>query len=142
MPQPFQRPIGLQVSDTAKVVSRSFEQALAEAGGSLPTWLVLLSLRSGRGNTQRELAEAVGIRGATLSHHLDGLEKAGLVARRADPHNRRIQRVELTTEGEQAFDRLRKVAVGFDRRLRDGIAEDEVESLRSLLERLRENVAE
>jgi len=140
MPPPSKRPIGLQLGDTSKRVSRAFEDAMAEAGGSVPTWLVLLSLRAGRGNTQRELADAVGIRGATLSHHLDGLEKAGLVARRADPGNRRIQRVELTPDGEAAFDRLRKVAVGFDQRLRKGLDEAEVDALRATLERLAANV--
>ena len=102
---------------------------------------MLLSLRAGRGNTQRELADAVGVRGATLSHHLDGLEREGLVARRPDPDNRRIQRVELTPGGEQAFDRLRKVAMAFDQRLRQGLDEAEVDALRDTLERMQGNVA-
>lgn len=136
-----QRPIGLQLTESSKRISRAFEDALGQAGGSLPTWLVLLSLRAGRGGTQRELAEAVGVRGATLSHHLDALEKSGLVARRPDPENRRIQRVELTPAGEQAFDRLRHVAVAFDARLREGLGEDQIDSLRETLERMAANVA-
>jgi MarR family transcriptional regulator for hemolysin len=63
------------------------------------------------------------------------------VARRADPANRRVQRVELTPDGEAAFDRLRKVAVGFDQRLRKGLDEAEVDALRATLERLAANVA-
>ena len=54
-------PIGLQVQRTAKALNRAFDQALAEAGGSLPTWLILLSLKTRRWETQRELAAAVGI---------------------------------------------------------------------------------
>ena len=49
--------------------------------------------------------------------------------------------MELTPDGEQAFDRLRKVAMGFDRRLRDGLDEDEVDALRATLERMQDNVA-
>jgi len=142
MTPPFKRPIGLQLGESSKRISRAFEDALAEAGGSLPTWLVLLSLRAGRGDTQRELADAVGIRGATLSHHLDGLEKAGLVTRRADPQNRRVQRVELTSAGEEAFDRLRAVAMAFDKRLRRGLDDAEVDALRDTLARMSANVVD
>src|SRR5919202_6065709 len=95
---PRPEPIGLHVARVAKSLNRAFEAALADAGGSLPTWLILLSLKAGRWGTQRELAEAIGIRGATLTHHLDGLERDGLVRRRRDPSNRRVQLVELTRE--------------------------------------------
>ena len=38
-------PIGLQLSRVAKTVSAAFEAALTSAGGSLPTWLILLNLK-------------------------------------------------------------------------------------------------
>ena len=142
MPRPRQEPIGLYVSRTAKSLSRAFEEALAEVGGSLPTWLVLVSLKSRTWATQRELAQALGIEGATLTHHLDGMERAGLVTRTRDPENRRQQKVELTKEGDAAFHRMRQAASGFDERLRSGLADGEVEQLRELLDRLRANVVD
>ena len=36
-----------------------------------------ISLKSGQLASQRELAEAVGIQGATLTHHLNAMESAG-----------------------------------------------------------------
>jgi MarR family transcriptional regulator, transcriptional regulator for hemolysin len=137
---PRSEPIGLYVARVAKALNRAFEAALADAGGSLPTWLILLSLKSGRWGTQRELAEAIGIRGATLTHHLDGLERGGLVSRRRDPSNRRVQVVELAAAGEELFERLREAALAFDARLRDGIGERDLERLRQLLGRLGANV--
>ena len=125
----------------AKVLNRAFEEELAEAGGSAPTWLILLSLKSGRPETQRELAKAVGIQGATMTHHLDALEKAGLVTRSRDPENRRVQRVELTAEGDAALHRLRKVAMKFDQRLREGLSEKELGQLSELLDRLAANAS-
>ena len=138
--RPPTEPIGLQVQRVAKSLHRAFDDALAEEGGSLPTWLILVSVKSGRPGTQRELAAAVGIRGATLTHHLASLERDGLVSRRRDPDNRRVQVVELTDAGEALFDRLRQAAVAFDARLRDGLSEGELEHLRSLLDRLARNV--
>lgn len=137
---PTQEPIGLEVTRTARQLSRAFDAALADAGGSLPTWLVLVSLKSQRHAMQRELADAVGIEGPTLTHHLNRMEGEGLVRRTRDPNNRRIQRVELTDEGEAAFQRLRGTVVAFDRRLRAGLSPDELTVLRGLLGRLRSNV--
>jgi MarR family transcriptional regulator for hemolysin len=129
------------VQRVAKLLNRAFEDELAAAGGSLPTWLILVSLKSGRPETQRELAKAVGIQGATMTHHLDALERTGLVTRTRDPSNRRVQRVELTDEGEATFDRLRKVAMKFDQRLRSGLSEDELEQVGQALDKLAKNVS-
>ncbi len=139
---PTQEPIGLEVSRTARQLGRAFDVALADAGGSLPTWLVLVSLKSRRYAMQRELANAVGIEGPTLTHHLNRMERDGLVRRTRDQNNRRIQRVELTAEGEAAFHRLRGAVAAFDRRLRMGISADELAALRGLLNRLRSNVGQ
>jgi MarR family transcriptional regulator, transcriptional regulator for hemolysin len=133
-------PIGLHLTRAARTVSRAFDAALSEAGGSLPTWLILISVKSRTLGNQRELADAVGIRGATLTHHLNSLESAGLVRRRRDPDNRRIQQVELTDTGEDAFHRMRAAAVDFDRRLRRGLTEADLAAMADLLDRLVANV--
>jgi MarR family transcriptional regulator, transcriptional regulator for hemolysin len=134
-----QLPVGLLVSRTAKALDRALDDALAAVGGSTATWLVLSSLKSGEHRTQGALAEAVGVRQPTLTHHLDGMTRAGLVRRERDPGNRRVQQVTLTEEGEQLFLRLRRAAAAFDGRLRAGLDDDEVGALRRLLAQLVEN---
>ena len=141
MPRPAHQPLGLHLTRISRTVSRAFDDALAQAGGSLPVWLVLISLKSRPLASQRELAEEVGIQGATLTHHLDTMESAGLVTRRRDPANRRLHLVELTPVGDALFLRLRDAAAAFDRRLRGGLSEDEVGQLEALLTRLRDNVS-
>lgn len=142
MPPPFAGPpIGVQLTTTSRVVSRAFDAALAAEDGSVPIWQVLLALKTRPTANQRELAAAVGIGGATLTHHLDGMETSGLVTRRRDPANRRMHLVELTPLGETAFRRLRDVAIAHDRRLRDGIPEEDLEVVRRTLTRMQENVA-
>lgn len=132
-------PVGLLVSRTARALDRAFEAALAAVGGSTSTWLVLSSLKASPRRTQGELAEAVGVRQPTLSHHLDGLERAGLVTREREPGNRRVQRVAVTEAGEQLFLRMRRAAAAFDGRLKAGLDDDEVSELRRLLGQLVEN---
>ena len=140
MPRPARPPIGLHLARTARSVSRAFDDALAQAGGSVPVWLVLISLKSQPVRNQRELAEAVGVREATLTHHLNSMDERGLITRRRDPANRRVHLVELTEAGEAAFQRLRGAATAFDQRLRAGLSGDEVSQLEALLGRLAANV--
>ena len=137
--RPFRIPIGLQLTQASRVVSQAFEQALEEAGGTLPVWLILLSLKIRRPENQRELAEAVGVSEATLTYHLNALDTRGLVSRRRDTQNRRIHVVELTEAGEEAFVRLQQAAVAFDARLRKGFTDTDVETLSNLLGRLAGN---
>src|ERR1700677_3046965 len=130
----FRVPIGLRLAQVARTVERAFDEALAEAGGSLPVWLVLLNLKIRRPASQRELAEAVGVREATLTHHLNSMDAEGLITRRRDTTNRRIHVVELTDVGEETFLRLRTAAMAFDQLLRAGITEQELVSLEDVLD--------
>jgi MarR family transcriptional regulator for hemolysin len=132
-------PIGLAVTATAKALSRAFDDALAAVGGTTPTWLVLRAAMSTEVATQGELAAAIGVRQPTLTHHLDGLERAGLVTRTRDPGNRRVQRIAVTEAGEQLFLRLRRAAAAFEGRLHAGLDDDDVITLRTLLTQLEEN---
>ena len=141
MGRPAREPLGLYLTRVSRTISRAFDDALAEAGGSLPVWLVLISLKRGKLASQRELADAVGIQGATLSHHLNAMESAGLVTRHRDPRNRRLHVVELTPAGDALFARLREVAFAFDQRLRAGLTGPHVDQLEALLARLRDNVS-
>jgi MarR family transcriptional regulator for hemolysin len=140
MRAPLRPPIGMKLARTAKAIGRAFDDALAAAGGSLPIWLVMLSLKTRQLGNQRQLAEAVGIEGATLTHHLNAMEANGLVTRRRAPDNRRVQLVELTEAGETLFVRLRSAAVAFDQRLRAGVPDADIAVLDQLLDRLEANI--
>jgi MarR family transcriptional regulator for hemolysin len=140
--RPARTPIGLELARAARTVSRAFDDALAEAGGSLPVWLVLLNLKTRQLSKQRDLAEAVGVREATLTHHLNAMDSQGLVTRTRDPANRRVHVVELTPAGEAAFLRLAEAATAFDRKLRDGLNDADLDGLTALLGRLASNVAD
>jgi MarR family transcriptional regulator for hemolysin len=138
--QPTGPPIGLKLARAARLVSRAFDETLGAAGGSLPVWLVLLNVKIRPTATQRELAAAVGVREATLTHHLNSMEAAGLLSRRRDEANRRVHIVELTEAGEASFRRLRKAALAFDRQLCRGIADEQADVLAQVLDRLVANI--
>jgi MarR family transcriptional regulator for hemolysin len=132
-------PIGLQLAHASKAVNRAFDAALAAEGGSLSTWVILFAIQTERLRNQRELAAAVGIQGATLTHHLNGMEADGLLSRRRDPGNRRIHLVALTEKGENLFHRLAAASAAFDQKLRTGLPDSDIRVLEQLLGRLRDN---
>jgi MarR family transcriptional regulator for hemolysin len=140
VPEPFPMPIGLRLNQAARAVERAFDKALAEAGGTLPVWLILLNLKIRKPANQRELAEAVGVREATLTHHLNAMDARGLITRTRDAANRRFQVVTLTEAGEAAFLRLRSAAMTFNARLSAGLTDADLATLGALLGKLAANV--
>ena len=139
MPRPTGMPIGLRLADVARDVGRAFDEALTSVGGSRPVWMVLLALKSGAAASQQQIADHIGIRGATLTHHLSGMEERGLVVRTREPGDRRTQVVRLTDQGETLFVAMAGAAQEFDSRLRTGLKAAEIAQLDALLQRLHAN---
>lgn len=138
--RPRGTPIGLQLARASKTVGRAFNDALVEAGGSLPAWLILTTLRGGAHASQHELARAIGIEGPTLTRHLDQLEAAGLVRRVPHPDDRRAVRVEPSEAGLELHGRLLEVVIAFNRRLTEGLSQNDLDALRRTLDALEANV--
>ncbi|HEX3620820.1 MAG TPA: MarR family transcriptional regulator [Acidimicrobiales bacterium] len=139
--QPEIQPIGLDVTSTGRVLSRAFNDALVAAGGSLPQWLVVMALKRGEHAMQRDIAAAIGIEGATLTHHLNRMEADGLVRRERVAGDRRSQLVALTPAGEALFRTLLAAVIAFDGQLRAGVSDRELATMRRLLARLRINAS-
>lgn len=141
MTMPTRPAIGMELFRSAKILAQAFDAALARQGGTLPIWLTLLSIKSQASANQRELASAIGIQGATLTHHLNMMESQGLLMRRRDPANRRVHQVELTEAGEAMFLRLRTAAIAFDKRLRGDLPDEKLAEFAAVLAALRANIA-
>jgi MarR family transcriptional regulator, transcriptional regulator for hemolysin len=135
-------PIGIALTRTGRTVAAAFDEALASAGGTLATWQVLMTVARSNGAMQREIAQTIGIEGATLTHHLNRMETAGLLTRERDPNNRRTHRVQLTDAGTELFHTLLSRVIAFDAKLRTGLGSDDEATLRSLLARLLDNCAQ
>jgi MarR family transcriptional regulator for hemolysin len=136
MSMPAVAPLGLRLARTGHTVTQALERALAQEGGSVPVWQVLLLVHAQRWGTQSEMAEEIGITGATLTHHLNALEARGLIRRWRQAGNRRAQHVELTDDGLELFERLRSVAARHDRELQSQLSDSDERQLRELLDRL------
>ena len=94
-----------QLADTfsraAKGLARTFDDAMAELGLSLPRARVLIQLERGGPSRVTALAAELGITQGTASSLLDALINEGLVSRSGDPSDGRITLALLTSRGSQ-----------------------------------------
>jgi MarR family transcriptional regulator for hemolysin len=133
-------PLSRQVVMTAKTIKGLFEDALARESATLATWVVLNGVERGRWASQSGLAKELRIEGATVTRHLDRLEREGLVTRARDLEDRRQISVKLTPAGKVLHRRLRAVALRVDDRVCEGLTDLDRSDLERVLERIRTNV--
>jgi DNA-binding MarR family transcriptional regulator len=91
--------------------------------------------------TLGRLAEAEQVRPPTISGIVSGLERDGLVRRRPDPRDRRVQWVHATAKGRRVLSRARRRRIdAFVSRLR-GLSADELATLERAAELIEHAVA-
>jgi DNA-binding MarR family transcriptional regulator len=89
----------------------------------------------------RHLTSLVLTDEAGMSRLVDRLEAKGLVRRRPSARDRRSRALELTPAGRVAVSRMRRRRAVVDRRLREGITDDEIAATRAVLLRVLDNIA-
>lgn len=125
---------------TTKEVRCQLEEALTEAGGSLPVWLVLHTLIDSEGVIQTHLANSINIETPTLTRHLDRLEHHGLIERRSDANDRRVTRIYLSTAGRCMHSNLLAVVRCFEGKLVAGLTTQETADFNRLLNQIKTNL--
>ncbi|MDA8230063.1 MAG: MarR family transcriptional regulator [Magnetospirillum sp.] len=103
------RTLGFVLHDVARLLRRRFDQRARELGLTRSQWWVMSHLARSEGCKQAELADALEVEPITLARHLDRLETAGLVERRACPADRRAWRLHLTAAGREVLTQLRRL---------------------------------
>jgi DNA-binding MarR family transcriptional regulator len=110
---------------------RSLELSPPQAG-------VLRRLGQFPGQSQRELADALGMHAPRLVALIDELEDRRLVARERDPHDRRNYAISLTDEGRRALAELTRVAREHELAITTALDDDERAQLLAILRRMAE----
>ncbi len=135
-------PLGPLLVDAARLYRTRMDRALDAAGLGLTAGeaRTLAYVRLYTGLRQSALAVKMNVEPMTLVGYLDRLEALGLVAREADPTDRRAKIVQLT-EGAAPYLQQMDVATAAARvDALDGLSEAEIAALRHALVRLRDNL--
>jgi MarR family transcriptional regulator, transcriptional regulator for hemolysin len=128
-------------SDALHATARSWRQAvdrrLKGLGLSQASWMTLaVAWKAAAPLSQSELADRLGVEGATMVAMVDRLAKAGLVARQASPHDRRVNLVVLTEPGLRLVEVVKTEAAAFRRQLLAHVEPNKLAVATELLEGL------
>ena len=95
--------------------------------------LIVLNRTPNKAINPSTLAEKVGVKRATMTGLLDGLERKGLVKRLAHPEDRRKVSIQLTDTGRQVLDEMLPDYYSRIAKLMVNLSENERQNLLSLL---------
>jgi len=103
-PYDYQNSMGFIVNSTAKMFVKALDSELRKSiGVTFSQWKILVMMSVKDGTTQKEIANGLGLEGATLIPILDKMEKDGLVVRKVDLADRRNNRIYRTEKAENLW---------------------------------------
>jgi DNA-binding MarR family transcriptional regulator len=132
--------IGYLLRDTSRRILSDLAVLLEPHGLTMPNYFVLRELWREEGLTQRELANRVGVLEPTMVTTIDALERLGLIVRERSTTDRRKTHIRLTPKGRELRATGHAYAGGVIANGLDGFADMEIEQLRALLKRIKQNL--
>ncbi|MFC5712412.1 MarR family winged helix-turn-helix transcriptional regulator [Thalassorhabdus alkalitolerans] len=102
--------------------------------------LIMMVLWERDGLTQNEIGQRLNKDKTNIARMAYSLERKGFVRRAGCPEDRRSQRVYLTEEGELLKEKVLPVAEEFNQLVCRGITEEELNTTRKVLSKMRDNV--
>ncbi|BCM24272.1 MarR family winged helix-turn-helix transcriptional regulator [Methyloradius palustris] len=131
--------IGYLIKHAQLALNRTIDTKMAGIDLTALQWAPLLLIAHGKGRTAAELSRCSGVDTSTMTRMLDRLESKGLICRNRCEKDRRIIYLELTDTGKEFAAKVPYViAESFNHHLR-GFTNEEVNTLKSLLRRIKAN---
>jgi MarR family transcriptional regulator for hemolysin len=118
---PITREIAVNLMDVARMLRTYADQRARQFGISRAQWVVLMRLDRSEGLKQSEFAEILDLTPISLTRLLDRLAENGLIERRADPNDRRANRLYLTPAARPLLEQLTKLGVDIMETVLDGL---------------------
>ena len=104
--------------------------------------LAIEELSRSEGMTQSELAAALHVQPATMTHMVQHMQRAGLIERRPDERDHRVSRVFLTDAGRALSQPVEDVYCAIGEKALHGLTTEDCDTLMALLVRVQDNLME
>jgi len=137
---PLHREIAFTIMDVARMLRTYADQRARQFGISRAQWGVLVRLDRSEGLKQSELAEILDLQPISLTRLLDRLAENGLIERRADPNDRRANRLYLTPAARPLLEQLSKLGRHMMQNVLAGLEDEANERLLRDLGLLKDNL--
>lgn len=125
----------LNILHTGDLASRSEAEFLARYGLNQARLIVLVLLDHAENGSLRssELADHAKVSRATITGLLDTMEKAALIARAPDPHDRRASNVKITPKGQTLLRKVHPLLMAWSQGILSALSAHERQQLVHLL---------
>jgi len=139
---PLDNSPGYLINRLAAKMNAVLHMAFKSAGFNVTAqqWAVLNRLWEEDGLHQNELAERTTKNRHNMSRMLTVLEKQGLLKRRPDPEDARLQRIYLTKKGVMLQDVLVPIVDKVMENIFKGLKKPELENLKQTMDQLSKNL--
>ena len=138
----FENSVGFVVNVTAKAVQKALDAELRKNFGvTLSQWRVIGILVLQPGLTQKEIADKVGIEGATLVPVIDKMEGEGFLKRKPDSKDRRVNRIYLSPKADSLWNSMIESALRIRKISTKDIPEDQIKNTLDTLRKISKNLA-
>src|SRR5574339_738173 len=138
--QPIKREFAFTIMDVARLLKTYADQRARQFGISRAQWAVLMRIDRNEGLKQSELAEMLDLQPITLTRLLDRLADNGLIERRADPNDRRANRLYLKPAAKPLLGRLADLGADMMETVLDGISSNSIERMLKELSAVKDNL--
>jgi len=126
---PANREIGFTIMDVARMLKTYADQRARQFGISRAQWGVLIRIDRTEGLKQSELAEILDLQPISLTRLLDRLAGNGLIERRADPNDRRANRLYLLPAARPMLDQLAELGSDLMATVLEGLEPKSIERM-------------
>ncbi|MFN0053577.1 MAG: MarR family winged helix-turn-helix transcriptional regulator [Planctomycetales bacterium] len=136
----FDESLGYWICSTAQACRRALNTELEKQGITFRQWEVLAWIALEGEMSQVELADRLGIEAPTLVGILDRMERDGWLDRYNCPEDRRRKRIRATEKAGAVWNRMVECAHRVRAQARAGLSQQELDLLKSICGRIRENL--
>lgn len=141
----MERAVGKELRSLNNLILRHFENSpqrkqIETVTGTNGWIIVYLSRNRDKDIFQKDLETQFGITRSTASKVLNLMERKGLVQREKVARDARLKKIVLTQKALELSDMMNKGAAYFERKLTNGLTEDEQDTLLDYIQRMKNNL--
>lgn len=103
---------------------------------------LLMHLAKREWNSQKELADHIGVSTATIAVSLKKLERGGYIKKSIIPNDNRYNQLEITTKGRKVVKESSEIFNHIDEKMLEGFSEEEKKQFLEFLKRINNNLLE
>jgi DNA-binding MarR family transcriptional regulator len=132
--------LGFLLASVARLMREHFNASAQAAGFTLAQARALVQLSRNEGISQVALAGILEIQPITLLRQIDRLSDMGVVERRRDPSDRRVQQLFLTGKAQPFLTQIWELGDEIGDRALRGLSDEACTSLISTLQQIKHNL--